>query len=98
MNPAEFVIRTAVGVRQIQITRLADDKIELFRTIPGKPFKFDADIKVIVAFNGGRFTDGKHAGVIFDLMATRVLAIIEELRTEAIRIVADREGNHATHG
>lgn len=92
-------IRTMIGVRSFQIKRVDENKVELFRTPAGVPFKFDADIEVTVAFDGGRWVEGRAAGVVFNLMADKVEAIIHALRDETDAILLRRaKGQDAAHG
>jgi len=90
-------IRAMIAVKSFQVKRVDENKMELFRTVAGHPFKFDADIEITVAFDGGRWIDGKAAGVVFNLMADKVEGIITELRDETDRILLAK-GQDAAHG
>jgi len=98
LGPHGVGIRTMTGVKSFQVKRVDENKVELFRTVVGQPFQFDADIEITIAFEDFRWIAGKSAGVVFNLMADRVESIISALRDETDRILFERaKGDNAAH-
>lgn len=97
LGPHGVGIRTMQGVKSFRVKRVDENKVELFRTGIGQPFQFDADIEITIAFDGGRWIYGRAAGVVFNIMADKVEAIIHRLRDETDRILL-AEGQNTAHG
>ena len=98
LDISTIAIRTMVGVT-LQVRKITEHKVEIFRVRPGEVPNVDMDIQATVTFDEGRWLKGKMASVVFKLMHDRAGHIIDRLEAETLRILSARkQGDDVTHG